>query len=166
MGGHILISFSLSSSISSLSSSRSYVLLASRSRGDNKVNNDRWQNGDINRSSNKINNNNITARSYGDKSGHGQIKTFETDDSSVIYDLDTLLPPMNKSSIASFMQKTSKAKHRFYGEDLMKIVLKLTDLPDSMSMIQLSQLVNSLRIYDDKDEAVLHLIKVIAEKVK
>jgi hypothetical protein len=122
-------------------------------------------NGDINSSSNN-NNINITARSYGDKSGHGQIKTFEADGSSVIYDLDTLLPPMNKSSIASFMQKTNKAKHRFYGEDLMKIVLKLTDLPDSMRAIQLSQLVNSLRIYDDKDEAVVHLIKVIAKKVR
>jgi hypothetical protein len=58
MGGHVLIS----------SSSRSYVLLASRSRDDNKFNNYRWQNGDINSSNN---NNNITARSYGDKSGHG-----------------------------------------------------------------------------------------------
>jgi len=48
----------------------------------------------------------------------------------------------------------------------MKIVQKLTDLPDSMRMIQLSQLVNSLRIYDDKDEAVVYLIKVITKKVR
>ncbi len=48
----------------------------------------------------------------------------------------------------------------------MKIVQKLTDLPDSMSMIQLSQLVNSLSIYDDKDEAVVYLIKVITKKVR
>ena len=120
MGGHILTS---SSSILSSSSSRSYILLASRSGDDNKVNNYRWQSDDINSS----NNNNIRARSYGDKSNHGQKKTLKTDGSSVIYDLDTLLPPMNKSSIASFMQKTSKAEHRFYGEDLMKIVQKLTD---------------------------------------
>ncbi len=154
-----------SSSILSSSSSRSYVLLASRSRDDNKVNNYRWQSDDIN-SSNSNNKNSITARSYGDKSNHGQIKTFEADGSSVIYDLDKLIPPMNKSNIASFMQKTSKAKRRFYGEDLMKIVQKLADLPDSMRMIQLSQLVNSLRIYDDKDEAVVHLIKVITKKVR
>jgi len=147
------------------SSSRSYVLLASRSRDDNKVNNYRWQSDDIN-SSNNNKNNRITKRSYGDRSSHGQIKTFTADGSSVIYDLDTLIPPMNRSSIASFMQKTSKYKHRFYGEDLMKIVQKLTDLPDSMSMIQLSQLVNSLRIYDDKDKAVAHLIKVITKKVR
>jgi len=63
------------------------------------------------------------------------------------------------------MQRASKDKHRFYGKDLMKIVQKLTDLPDSMRMIQLSQLVNSLRIYDDKDEAVVYLIKVITKKV-
>jgi len=158
MGGHILTS---SSSILSSLSSRSYILLASRSGDDNKVNNYRWQSDDINSSSS--NNINIRARSYGDKSNHGQNKTLKTDGSSVIYDLDTLLPPMNKSSIASFMQKTSKAEHRFYGEDLMKIVQKLTDLPDSMSMIQLSQLVNSLSIYDDKDKAVVHLIKVITK---
>ena len=48
----------------------------------------------------------------------------------------------------------------------MKIVQKLTDLSDSMSMIQLSQLVNSLRIYDDKDKAVVNLIKVITKKVR
>ena len=64
------------------------------------------------------------------------------------------------------MQRASKDKHRFYGKDLMKIVQKLTDLPDSMRMIQLSQLVNSLRIYDDKDEAVVYLIKVITKKVR
>ena len=103
---------------------------------------------------------------YGDKSNHGQTTTLKHDDRSVIYDLDKLLPPMNNSSIASFMQKTSKAEHRFYGEDLMKIVQKLTDLPDSMSMIQLSQLVNSLRTYDDKDKAVVYLIKVITKKVR
>ena len=153
-----------SSSILS-SSSRSYVLLACRSGDDNKVNNYRWQSDDIN-SSNNNNNNNITARSYSDKSGHGQIKTFESDGSSVIYDLHTLLPPMNKSSIASFMQKTSKVEHRFYGEDLMKIVQKLTSLDDSMRMIPLSQLVNSLSIYDDKDKAVVYLITVITKKVR
>ena len=153
MGGHILTS----------SSSRSYVLLASRSRDDNKVNNYRWQSDDINSS---INNSiNITARSYGDKSGHKQIKTLKTDDRSDIYDLVKKLPFMNNSDIASNMQRASKAKHRFYGENLMKIVQKLTDLPDSMSMIQLSQLVNSLSIYDDKDEAVVYLIKVITKKV-
>jgi hypothetical protein len=62
---------------------------------------------------------------------------------------------MNNKEIASFMQRASKAEHRFYGEDLMKIVQKLTDLPDSMKMIQLSQLVYSLCMYDDKDEADL-----------
>ena len=81
----------------SLSSSRSYVLLASRSRGDNKVNNDRWQ---MVTSIVVAKLTITTKRSYGDKSGHGQIKTFEADGSSVIYDLDTLLPPMNKSSIS------------------------------------------------------------------
>ena len=152
MGGHILTS---SSSI--LSSSRSYALLASRSRDDNKVNNDRWQSGDINSSNN--NKNSITKRTYGDKSGHKQIKTFRADGSSSDYrDLVKKLPFMKNSDIASNMQRASKTEYRFYGEDLMKIVQKLTDLPDSMSMIQLSQLVNSLRIYDDKDEAVVYLI--------
>jgi hypothetical protein len=110
------------------SSSRSYVLLASRSRDDNKVNNYRWQSDDINSSNN--NSINITARSYGDKSGHKQIKTLKTDDRSDIYDLDKKLPFMNNSDIASNMQRASKAKHRFYEENLMKIVQKLTDLPD------------------------------------
>ena len=48
----------------------------------------------------------------------------------------------------------------------MKIVQKLTDLPDSMRMIQLSELINSLSIYDDKDEAVVYLIKVFTKKVR
>ena len=100
---------------------------------------------------------------YGDKSNHGQTTTLKHDDRSVIYDLDKLLPPMNNSSIASFMQKTSKAEHRLYGEDLMKIVQKLTDLPNSMYMIPLSQLVNSLSIYDEAD---VNLIKVITTKVR
>ena len=158
MGGHILTS---SSSI--LSSS--YVLLASRSGDDNKVNNDRWQSGDINSSNN--NKNSITKRTYGDKSGHKQIKTFRADGSSSDYrDLVKKLPFMKNSDIASNMQRASKAKHRFYGEDLMKIVQKLTSLDDSMRMIPLSKLVNSLSIYDDKDEAVVHLIEVITKKVR
>ena len=73
---------------------------------------------------------------------------------------------MNNSDIASNMQRGSKAEHRFYGEDLMKIVQKLASLDDSMRMIPLSQLVNSLSIYDDKDEAVVHLIEVITKKVR
>jgi hypothetical protein len=69
-------------------------LLASRIGDDNKVNNYRWQSDDINSSNN--NKNSITARSYGVKSGHKQIKTFTADgSSSVIYDLDKLLTPMN-----------------------------------------------------------------------
>ena len=164
MGGHILTSSSsIPSSISS--SSRSYVLLASRSGDDNKVNNDRWQSGDIN-SSNNNNKNSITKRSYVDKSGHKQIKTFRADSSSDYRDLVKKLPSMNNSDIASFIKRASKAEHRFYGEDLMKIVQKLASLDDSMRMIPLSQLVNSLSIYDDKDEAVVHLIEVITKKVR
>jgi hypothetical protein len=64
------------------------------------------------------------------------------------------------------MQRASKDKHRLYGEDLMKIVQKLSSLDDSMSMIPPSQLVNSLSIYDYKDEAVVHLIEVITKKVR
>jgi hypothetical protein len=101
LGGHVLIS----------SSSRSYVLLASRSGDDNKVNNYRWQSDDINSSNN--NKNSITARSYVDKSGHKQIKTFRADGSRSDYrDLDKKLQSMNNSDIASFMQRASKAKHR------------------------------------------------------
>ena len=158
MGGHILTS---SSSI--LSSS--YVLLAPRSRDYIKVNNYRWQSGDINGRSNNTNNS-ITARSYGDKSGRGQKKTLKADDRSDYLDLVKKLPFMNNSDIASNMQRGSKAEHRFYGEDLMKIVQKLASLDDSMRMIPLSQLVNSLSIYDDKDEAVVHLIEVITKKVR
>ena len=79
MGDHILAS---SSSI--LSSS--YVLLAPRSRDYIKVNNYRWQSGDINGSSNN-NDNSITARSYGDKSSRGQKKTLKADDRSDYLDL-------------------------------------------------------------------------------
>ena len=79
MGGHILTS---SSSI--LSSS--YVLLAPRSRDYIKVNNYRWQSGDINGRSNNTNNS-ITARSYGDKSGRGQKKTLKADDRSDYLDV-------------------------------------------------------------------------------
>ena len=84
MGGHILTS---SSSI--LSSS--YVLLAPRSRDYIKVNNYRWQSGDINGRSNNTNNS-ITARSYGDKSGRGQKKTLKADDRSDYLDLVKKLP--------------------------------------------------------------------------
>ena len=81
-------------------------------------------------------------------------------------DLVEKLPFMSNRDIASFMQRASKAEHRFYGEDLMKIVQKPASLDDSMRMIPLSQLVNSLSIYDDKDEAVVHLIEVITKKVR
>jgi hypothetical protein len=148
--------------------------LACRSSDYNKVNNYRWQSGDFNSSSNNNNNNNnnnssnnnIISRSYGDKSGQWQKKTSKAYGSSDYLDLDKKLSSMTNRDIASFMQRASKDKDRFYGEDLMKIVQKLTDLPDSMSMIQLSQLVNSLRIYDDKDEAVVPLIKVFTKKVR
>ena len=56
------------------------------------------------------------------------------------------------------MQRASKAEHRFYGEDLMKIVQKLASLDDSMRMIPLLQLVNSLSIYDDKDVEIMIII--------
>jgi hypothetical protein len=59
--------------------------LEPRSRDYIKVNNYRWQSGDINGSSS---NNSITARSYtGDKSGHGQKKTLKADDRSDYLDL-------------------------------------------------------------------------------
>ncbi len=55
-------------------------------------------------------------------------------------DLVEKLPFMSNRDIASFMQRASKAEHRFYGEDLMKIVQKPASLDDSMRMIPLSQL--------------------------
>ena len=84
----------------------------------------------INGSSNN-NDNSITARSYGDKSGRGQKKTLTADDRSDYLDLVKKLPFMNNSDIASNMQRGSKAEHRFYGEYLMKIVQKLASLDDS-----------------------------------
>jgi hypothetical protein len=57
--------------------------LEPRSRDYIKVNNYRWQSGDINGS----NNYSITARSYGDKSGRGQKKAFKADDRSDYLDL-------------------------------------------------------------------------------
>jgi len=89
--------------------------LEPRSRDYIKVNNYRWQSGDINGSSNN-NNNSITARSYGDKFGRGQKKTLKAGDRSDYLDLVKNLSFMNNSDIASNMQRASKAEHRFYGE--------------------------------------------------
>jgi len=114
--------------------------------------NDRWP-----RSVDGFNIKSIITRLYGDKGRYEQ---------KVYGDLDELLPNMTNRSIASFMQRISRDKHRFQREDLMKIVQRLVALPDRMDMIPLSQLMNSLRIYDDKDEAVLYLIEAITQKVR
>ncbi len=71
--------------------------LEPRSRDYIKVNNHRWQSGDINGSSN---NNSITAWSYGDKSGHGQKNILKADDRSDYLDLVEKLPFMSNRDIA------------------------------------------------------------------
>ena len=73
---------------------------------------------------------------------------------------------MNGMHIANFMSAASKAKCKLPGRYISKIATAIRSSKVKMTMIEMSMLLHSLRMYKHGDEFIMDLIKAITELFK
>ena len=124
---------------------------------------------------NNNNNNNDDKRDGSDKTRNGDknnsisiefIKNlFKNDilDLKIYQYLDTNLENMNGMHISNFMSAASKAKCKLPGRYISKIATAIRSPKVKMSMIEMSMLLHSLRMYKHGDEFMMEC-RVIEKK--